>query len=158
MKQTKIDIADAVRRMEKAGELAIEAEILAAAKDDPLKAIIELNKAVEEWEKSEPSSLIQDNPKFVKFVKQMSRQLTTEIYVVMRHTISQLYRKLQEADRYIQPKELSSILNELGRQVAVLQKVDETQLSVPSETELDKQIRELEKELGAASGGTRYSR
>lgn len=156
-RKSKLDIAETIRKMEAAGELAAEADALLQAEKDPMKALIALNEALDNWEESGVSAFIKDNPKYSKFVKDMSRQLTAEIYIVMRHTISQLHKKLQEAEGYVQPKELSAILGELGRQLAVFQKIEETQLSTPSETELDKQIRELEKELGAFNGGNSHT-
>jgi hypothetical protein len=145
MAKRNLDIAEAIRRMDQAGELSAEAEALAAA-EDPIKAIHILSEAMENWEESGVSDLIKDNPKYVRFVQDMSRQLTAEMYTVMKYTISLLYQKLQTSETYIQPKELSSILNELSKQIAIMQKVEESNPAM-NETDVDKQIKQIEEEL-----------
>jgi len=146
----KLDLASVIRDMERSSEKAAEAEALIAARD-PMKAIQTLNEALDAWQKSGPNELAKNDLDYIKFVKHISRQTTMEVFVVMRRALELLSAKLQESGEFIQPRELSSIMAELGRQISVFNKLEGERYSPPDESDLDKQISELTKELDLGS-------
>ncbi len=144
----RLTLADAVAQMESIKQKAVQAKDDMDQLDDRLVAIIKLNEAVEEWRKHGPPDFVLNDPEYMKFIKTSCREISADILTTLKKAIETLHYKLQQVGEVCDPKDLSSIVGELGRQLKVMKEMESEQKLPDSENKLDEEIAKLRQELG----------
>jgi hypothetical protein len=88
------------------------------------------------------------DPEYMKFIKNSCREISADILVALKETIKALHTKIQQVGLICDPRDLSSIVGELGRQLKVLKELDKENELPESNEELDKELAKMREELG----------
>jgi hypothetical protein len=150
----KLPIADHIRVIERLQEESAETQVEAAMKN-PAVTAQRLDELLREWRQKGPDTFLLNDPEYVKFRNDISRQLMAEFFVAIKLANKLLVEKLQTGGEFVLPKELSAIIRDLGSEIKHL---NDTITQPPGEmigkssVELDAKIAQLEKELLTADG------
>jgi hypothetical protein len=147
MPKKKLTLADTVAEMAAIQQKAATAKQIMDL-DDPVTALVELNEAVDNWRKKGPPDFVLKDPEYMKFIKNSCREISADILVALKETIKALHTKIQQVGLICDPRDLSSIVGELGRQLKVLKELDKENELPESNEELDKELAKMREELG----------
>lgn len=156
-KTSKLPITEIMEHMNAAEENVKDAHELAMSAEsfDALKTAAELSDMIEKWQREGPSRVAGDLSLYSQFLTEITRQMSAESLVIMRKILLMLHQKIEESQTYIQPKELSSILHEVGRYLAMMTKYDSAyakpQISKEDLEKVELEIAELEQSLNNGS-------
>lgn len=141
-------LADAVAEMEAIKQRAVAAKNDIENIDDPIIAAVKLSDAIEEWRQKGAPDFVTKDPEYMRFIKTACREISTDILVTLKAAVEALHTKLQQVGLMIDPKDLSNIVGELGRQLKVMKDMESDQELPDNEGKLDDEIKKLRAELG----------